>query len=73
MAVLEPILFFFRKNPQSGQQLFIDDLDSVKNSSWNPNHPTRLITHGWRGDCETESCSMIRDGKILAYITIIRG
>ncbi|KAG5338384.1 LIPP lipase, partial [Acromyrmex charruanus] len=52
---------YTRNNPEIGQQLFIDDLDSIKKSFWNPDHPTRLITHGWKGNCETTICTDIRD------------
>lgn len=56
--------FFFRNNPTVGQELFIDDLASVNNSFWNPKHPTRLVTHGWQGNGEGDSCTLIRDGKV---------
>ncbi|XP_011634428.1 pancreatic triacylglycerol lipase-like [Pogonomyrmex barbatus] len=57
---------YTRKNPVIGQQLFIDDLDSVKKSFWNPDHPTRLVTHGWKGNSENPSCTQIRD----AYLNV---
>ncbi|KYQ51608.1 Pancreatic lipase-related protein 2 [Trachymyrmex zeteki] len=57
---------YTRNNPVIGQPLFIDDLDSVKNSFWNPDHPTRLITHGWKGNCESTICTDIRD----AYLNV---
>lgn len=57
--------YLFRNNPQVGQQLIINDKNSVENSFWNPEHPTCIITHGWRGDVEPGSaCALIRDGKI---------
>ncbi|KAG5314046.1 LIPP lipase, partial [Acromyrmex insinuator] len=57
---------YTRNNPEIGQQLFIDDLNSIKKSFWNPDHPTRLITHGWKGNCETTICTDIRD----AYLNV---
>ncbi|XP_077277104.1 pancreatic triacylglycerol lipase-like [Temnothorax americanus] len=57
---------YTRNNPLIGQQLFIDDLDSVKKSFWNPGHPTRLVTHGWIGNCEGAACTQIRD----AYLNV---
>jgi len=57
---------YTRNNSVIGQRLFIDDLDSVKKSFWNPAHPTRLVTHGWKGDCEGISCTHIRD----AYLNV---
>ncbi|KYN04718.1 Pancreatic lipase-related protein 2 [Cyphomyrmex costatus] len=55
-----------KNNPIIGQQLFIDDLHRIKKSFWNPNHPTRLIIHGWKGNCESTVCTEIRD----AYLQI---
>ncbi|KAL0113449.1 hypothetical protein PUN28_012538 [Cardiocondyla obscurior] len=52
---------YTRSNPLIGQQLLIDNLDSVKESFWNPAHPTRLVTHGWLGNSEEPSCTQIRD------------
>ncbi|XP_012539038.2 lipase member H isoform X2 [Monomorium pharaonis] len=55
-------LLHTRNNRKVGQRLFIDDKDSVKKSFWNPAHPTRIVTHGWRGDIEVgSSCALIRD------------
>ncbi|XP_011053242.1 PREDICTED: pancreatic lipase-related protein 2-like isoform X1 [Acromyrmex echinatior] len=51
---------YTRNNPEIGQQLIIDDMDSVKKSFWNPNHPTRFVTHGWHGNCDG-GCTQIRD------------
>ncbi|XP_012058730.1 PREDICTED: pancreatic lipase-related protein 2-like [Atta cephalotes] len=51
---------YTRNNPKIGQQLIINDMDSVKKSFWNPNHPTRFITHGWHGNCD-RGCTQIRD------------
>ncbi|KYN38152.1 Pancreatic triacylglycerol lipase [Trachymyrmex septentrionalis] len=51
---------YTRNNPEIGQQLIIDDMDSIKKSFWNPNHPTRFVTHGWHGNCDG-GCTQIRD------------
>ncbi|XP_011862678.1 PREDICTED: pancreatic lipase-related protein 2-like [Vollenhovia emeryi] len=57
---------YTRNNPVIGQQLFVDDLDSVKKSFWNHAHPTRLVTHGWHGTCDDASCTLARD----AYLNV---
>lgn len=62
-------LIFLRENRQDGQPLILNDTNSVKNSNWNPAHPTRIVTHGWRGDIKAEStCSLIRDGRITVNL-----
>ncbi|XP_011165027.1 lipase member H-B [Solenopsis invicta] len=66
-ALKTSFLLYTRYNPKIGQPLFIDDKDSIKKSFWNPAHPTRIVTHGWRGDIEAGSaCDLIRD----AYLSI---
>lgn len=59
-------IFLLRNNPLVGQELVIDDVDSVRNSFWNPNNPTHIITHGWQGSAEKDSCTVIRDGRIIS-------
>lgn len=38
------------RNPTVGQRVFWDDMDSIRNSRYNPNNPTRFTIHGWNGD-----------------------
>ncbi|EZA54813.1 Pancreatic triacylglycerol lipase [Ooceraea biroi] len=58
---------YTRDNPEDKQQLFIDDLDSIKNSYFNPNNPTRFVTHGWKGNTDAGSAPLlIRD----AYLSV---
>ncbi|XP_029166574.1 lipase member H-like [Nylanderia fulva] len=53
---------YTQNNRKIGQQLFIDDIESVKNSFWNPHRSTYIVTHGWRGDTDPgSSCTLIRD------------
>jgi len=62
----EKSITIFRDNPETKQELFVNDLDSVKRSSFNPNNPTRFATHGWRGNTDAGSaCLLIRDGRIV--------
>jgi len=74
-AVLKTsLLLYTRNNPQVGQPLVINDKDSVKRSFWNPAHPTRIVTHGWRGDAAPGSaCALIRDAylKVSDYNVIL--
>nr|XP_012215553.1 PREDICTED: pancreatic triacylglycerol lipase-like [Linepithema humile] len=57
---------YTRNNPLVGQELIIGNADSVKNSFWNPHNPTYIVTHGWRGHPEDNSCIMPRD----AYLSV---
>jgi hypothetical protein len=45
-------LLFTRKNPLIGQRLSFD-LNTVKNSNWNPNNAVRFVLHGWGGSFES--------------------
>ena len=42
------LLLFTRSNPTAGQRLFMN-ADSLRNSNFNPSHPTRVTIHGWLG------------------------
>jgi pancreatic triacylglycerol lipase len=42
-------LLFTRQNPTMGQVIRFNDPQSIENSNFNPNHPTRLTIHGWNG------------------------
>ncbi|KAM0728159.1 Lipase member H-B [Formica fusca] len=66
-ALKTSFLLYTRNNPQIGQELIINDKNSVDNSFWNPDNPTCIVTHGWRGDAKPGSaCTLIRD----AYLSI---
>jgi hypothetical protein len=39
-------LLFTRQNPTVGQRLSFD-LNTVRNSNWNPNNAVRFVVHGW--------------------------
>jgi len=45
---------FTRKNPDKYQLVKIDDVNSLKESNFNPKNPTRLIIHGWGGNGEVD-------------------
>lgn len=47
-------LLFTRSNPTVGQQLLFRDLASLRNSDYNGARPTRVITHGFQSDDESE-------------------
>lgn len=41
-------LLFTRRNPTSGQQIFLNE-GSLRSSHFNSAHPTRMLIHGWTG------------------------
>lgn len=47
-------LLFSRTNPTVGQQLIFRDLNSLRNSNYNGNLPTRVIIHGFQNDDGSE-------------------
>lgn len=52
---------FTRNNPNESQTLIMDHPESVHNSYYNRNHPTRFTIHGWTGDGEASMNVNIRD------------
>lgn len=47
-------LLFTRFNPTIGQQILFRDLDSVRNSHFNGELPTRVIIHGFQSDSNSD-------------------
>ncbi len=54
-------VLFTRRNPTVGQRIDIRDMNSVRNSNWNANNPTRFLIHGWNGDERTGLNIFMRD------------
>ncbi|XP_077277089.1 pancreatic triacylglycerol lipase-like isoform X1 [Temnothorax americanus] len=66
-AALKTTFLLYTRNRHAGHPIVINDKDSVRKSSWNPTHPTRIVTHGWRGDINPGSaCALIRN----AYLNV---
>lgn len=47
-------LLFTRLNPTVGQQLVFGDFNSIRNSNFNVNLPTRVIIHGFQSDSDSD-------------------
>lgn len=47
-------LLFTRLNPTVGQQLIFGDFNSIRNSNFNVNLPTRVIIHGFQSDSDSD-------------------
>ena len=41
-------LVFTRLNPTIGQEIRINDINTVHNSHFSPSRPTRILVHGWQ-------------------------
>ena len=61
----------FRRNPTIGQVIAIDDPNSVSGSAWNASTPTIMVTHGWRSTGDKASCSLVRDGNVNEFLSLI--
>lgn len=64
---------FTRLNPTVRQELNINDINSIRNSNYDGNKPTRLIIHGWQSDSNTESVvhitnSFVRSADVNAIL-----
>ncbi|XP_073989005.1 pancreatic triacylglycerol lipase-like [Rhodnius prolixus] len=61
--ILNQTLFqlFTKKNKYIFQTLILDDLDSLKNSYWDPLKPTRIIIHGFQADSKEDYILQIKD------------
>lgn len=58
-------LVFTRLNPTVGQRINFNDVQSVLNSNFNANHPTRFTIHGWLGDAPSQTNQAIRDQYLI--------
>lgn len=52
---------YTRKNPTTRQKIVINDIDTLRNSNFNVDHPTRIILHGWMGNYKSPVNTMLRD------------
>lgn len=51
---------FTRHNPTTSQRLTFD-MNTVRNSNWNPNNPVRFIIHGYNSDSNSLVSTLCRD------------
>ncbi|XP_026466677.1 pancreatic lipase-related protein 2-like [Ctenocephalides felis] len=62
-ATEKPVIFnlFTRSNPDTAQVLVLGDKENLKNSNFNPAHPTRFTVHGWMSEQDNPFNSIIRE------------
>lgn len=59
-------LLFTRRNPTEGQVLDTFNMDTVRNSNWNPNNAVRFIIHGYNGHANVRENPIITEA-LLTY------
>jgi hypothetical protein len=57
---------FTRRNPLQSQILDTFNMDTVRNSNWNPNNGVRFIIHGYNGHVDTRENPIITEA-FLTY------
>ena len=50
------------------ESIFIDDVESLKNSHFDPTRETKFVTHGWVNSKNSKACTLVRDGKCFNYL-----
>jgi len=60
-------LVFTRFNPLRGQEVFLRDMDSVRQTNFDARRPTRFIIHGWQSDEHSEVNFLIANGYLTSY------
>lgn len=57
----------FRETQQDPLLLDVRDFNSLRNSKFNKNHPTKIIIHGFGGGRNLVPSTHLRDGKNLLF------
>lgn len=57
------VMKYFRKNPTSGYVLKNGDAASLSGSNFDKSKATKIITHGWNNNGNSDVNMNIRDGK----------
>lgn len=50
-----------RRNPTSAQIIQHGNVNSIRNSNYNPNAPIKIVSHGWSGNGNSGSNTNVRD------------
>ena len=54
-------LLWTRENPSISQEIFFEDLDSVSNSNFDGQKPTKILAHGYTGNGKQSWVIKVRD------------
>lgn len=60
---------YTRTNPDKPYLINMSDIDSLRNSPFNRNHPTRIAVHGWRA--VGEMFELLIDGKLCVCQVLV--
>lgn len=67
-------LVFTRQNPTVSQQLLFRDLNSLRNTNYNANLPTRFIIHGFQSDSSADVNILLTAGYLRqADVNVVVG
>lgn len=50
--------------------LHVNDSATLQSSAYDPNKPTRIVTHGWINSKKSSACTLIRDGMSIVILTL---
>lgn len=53
---------YFREHDED-YELIMNDTESIKNSTFDPSHPTKVAIHGYEHSYKDEAVQLLRDGK----------
>lgn len=59
-SIINIIYFYFRDNPESPQDIFLYDSESVERAQYDKSLPLTVIVHGWFGSSSTGSAKTIK-------------
>ncbi|XP_053984239.1 phospholipase A1 VesT1.02-like [Hylaeus volcanicus] len=52
---------YTKATPNNPEKLYVDDVNTLKKSHFNPQKQTVIITHGWMNSYKSQACTKIRD------------
>ncbi|XP_008548048.1 phospholipase A1 [Microplitis demolitor] len=60
-------LLFTKYGPANGSVLYTDNADSIKNSGYSPQRPTKFITHGWKSSALSTGLINLKNAYLKKY------
>lgn len=53
--------WLYTKKETTRRQILLEDLNSIKSSTFNPSHPIRFVIHGWNNDDKSDAIQMVKN------------
>ena len=60
--------YFIRSNPNSAQELFVDDLGALQNSNFDFNAPVKIVSHGFSSSSVGGASGTVKDGSVILFV-----